>query len=95
MMTANRLLTGITVVLGIISCMCLTGYYLALHDIYFDYVSPKVLLDRGLTLALPAWTLCPGEWRVVSVGFWAMAAFHVMLLVTFMVKRIQAKKSLV
>jgi hypothetical protein len=93
-MKAVRILSRITLGLGVLSFLCLVGYYLALHDIFFDYVSPKVLYDHGLTPGLPAWTLCPGEWQVVSIGLWTMVAFHVMLLVTLIAKRKQAKGTL-
>jgi hypothetical protein len=79
------MVTTATAVLGILSLVCLFGYYLALHDIYYDYASPSVLQEQAKIApeSLPDWTACPLEWRVVGIGFWLMLAFHVMFLATF------------
>ncbi len=77
-------LSRVTVVLGILSFCCLVLYFLALHDIFHDYASPQVLADHGVTTAqpLPGWTTCPGEWKIVGIGFWVMVLFHVLFLVS-------------
>ncbi len=43
--------------------------FMALHDIYKDYVSKFVLqyLNIGLSEELPDWTATPGEWRSVRI----------------------------
>jgi hypothetical protein len=71
--------------LGIVSFVCLVGYYLARHDIFRDYVSREVLENVRITsaAALPQWTSCSGEWRLLGVGFWPMLLFHVLFFVTF------------
>ncbi len=76
--------TTATVVLGVLSLLCLVGCYFALHDIFYDYASPKVLeehtkLGPG---AIPAWTVCPLEWRFLRVCFCLMLFFHVVFLVS-------------
>ena len=71
-----------TAVLGMVSLLSLVGYYLALHDILRDYASTKVLQEQaGLAAgALPDWTACSLEWRVIGVGFWPMLLFHIAFL---------------
>lgn len=69
--------------LGIVSLLCLVAYFLALHDIHHDYASPEVLKEQT-TLgpdALPAWTSCPLEWRVIRFAFWPMLLFHILSLI--------------
>jgi len=81
-MRKGKLLTRITVVLGVLSLVCLVGYYLALHDIFQDYVSPKALQEQAKLApdTLPSWITCSLEWRVVGIGFWLMLAFHIVFL---------------
>ena len=84
-MRKGKLITTTTAVLGILSLLCLVGCYLALHDIFHDYASPKVLQEQAQLApgTLPDWTACPLEWRVVGIGFWLMLAFHIAFLVSF------------
>ena len=83
-MKHQRFITTAIAMVGVLSFVCLIGYYLALHDIFRDYVSPKVLQEQtGLTEAsLPEWTECSQEWRFVQVSFWPMLAFHVLILIS-------------
>lgn len=78
MKNTNRI-TTLTVIPGVISLICLLGYSLALHDIYYDYASPKVLQEQAHITpeTLPEWTACPLEWRIVSIGFWLILVFHI------------------
>jgi hypothetical protein len=92
-MKIYRILTGITISLGVLSFLCLIGNFLALQDIFHDYVSQKVINGQGLVLTLPAWTSCPGEWKVVGIGYWFILAFHVMLFFLFASKRKLTKGS--
>ena len=80
-----QIVTAATGLIGILSFLCLFGYFLALHDIYHDYASPKVLYEQARIPpeTLPGWTACPLEWRIVRIGFWLMPAFHIMALATF------------
>lgn len=79
-----RLITTATAILGTLSLICLIGYYLALHDSFNDYVSPKMLQHQAALApgGLPEWTACPLEWRIIGLGFWPMLAFHVLFLVS-------------
>jgi len=81
-MTTQTLIGRTTAVLGIVSLLCLGAYYLALHDIYHDYASPTVPEEEATVEpgALPGWTACALEWRIVRVGFWLMVLFHIVFL---------------
>ena len=83
-MRKRKSVTTATSILGVLSFLCLIGNYLALHDIFNDYASPKVLQEQAnIVPVLPDWTACLLEWRVVGIGFWLMLAFHIMFLATF------------
>ncbi|MCC6485900.1 MAG: hypothetical protein IT364_00235 [Candidatus Hydrogenedentes bacterium] len=75
----GTVLKRMTLCLGMISLLCLAAFFLALDDIYDDYASPALLEEYliGPGTNLPEWTACPLEWRIVRLGFWPMAAFHV------------------
>mgnify|MGYP001766983030 CR=1 FL=1 len=80
----NRIVTTITLALGVVSFFCLVGFLLALHDIFQDYVSPKVLRDYaafGVGI-VPGWSRCPMEWTVVDFGFLPMLVFHLVFFVS-------------
>ena len=75
----------ISIIMAIITIILLAGSYLALHDIFRDYVSPKVLqeqthLEFG---TLPEWTECRLEWRFVAIGFWIVLLFQIIFLSQF------------
>jgi hypothetical protein len=69
-------------VLGLLSVVALVGSFLALHDIARDYVSPRMIesylagAPAGAE-ALPPWSLCAVEWRMVTLGFLPLLALHV------------------
>ncbi len=57
--------------------------YLALTDIYRDYVSRAVLEGMGLEIThLPAWTAASGEWAIVTINRLAGPAYLLLSLVT-------------
>lgn len=78
----QKLTSKTTVVLGVLSLVCLVGYYLALHDISHDHASPKMLHEQAKLMSgqVPEWTACPLEWRIISIGFWPMLVFHMVFL---------------
>ena len=82
-MHKSKIVSAITVALGVASLVCLVGYFLALHDISQDYASPKVLRDHAGIAAdiLPRWTTCDLEWAVIYLGFLPMLIFHVLFFV--------------
>jgi len=69
----------------IITIILLAGSYLAMHDIFRDYVSPRVLQEQThLELGtLPEWTECRLEWRFVAIGFWIVLLFQIIFLSQF------------
>lgn len=84
-MERQKLLNLITLIMAIVAIFLLIGSYLALHDIFRDYVSPRVLqeqthLELGM---LPEWTECRLEWRFVATGFWLVLLFQIIFLIQF------------
>jgi hypothetical protein len=78
----KKTLVKITALAGALSALCLVAYYLALHDIFHDYVSAKVIQENvSGSLSLPAWSACSLEWKIVGICFWPMVGFHAILLV--------------
>jgi len=84
-MERQKLLNLITLIMAIIAIVLLAGSYLALHDIFQDYVSPRVLQEQtGLELGtLPEWTECRLEWRFLVIGFWLVLLFQIIFLSQF------------
>lgn len=57
--------------------------YLALTDIYHEYVSRNVLEGMGVETAnLPAWSNTPTEWLIVTINRLAGPAYLLLSLVT-------------
>ena len=56
---------------AILLCVLTILDYLALHDIYKDYVSKTVLsyLNIELSKELPAWTNTELEWNAVTINY--------------------------
>jgi len=81
----KKALNIITIIMAIITIVLLAGSYLALHDIFRDYVSPNVLQEQTrLELgSLPEWTECRLEWRFVVTGFWLVLLFQIIFLIQF------------
>lgn len=57
--------------IAILLCVLTILDYLALHDIYKDYVSKTVLsyLNLDLSKELPAWTNTELEWDMVTINY--------------------------
>ena len=81
-MKKKKAVNIITIIMAIITIILLVGSYLALHDIFRDYVSPGVLQEQTrLELgSLPEWTECRLEWRFVVTGFWFVLLFQIIFL---------------
>ncbi len=81
-----KLLNLISLIMAIITIVLLAGSYLALHDIFRDYASPRVLQEQTcLELGtLPEYTDCRLEWRFVGIGFWLVLLFQIMFLSQFL-----------
>ncbi len=80
-------------VLGSLSFLSLIGFFLALHDIWWDYASPAVWAHAGQPL--PDWyspvNRTPGEWGMMRVGFIVLVSFHLLLFARWVI-RTQARK---
>jgi hypothetical protein len=60
----------IVAVLAVLVLVTMISDFLALHDIFNDYVSPKVLHVMAMDgLSFPEWTLAPLEWKWVEIMF--------------------------
>ncbi len=81
-MTRKQWMDLAVAVFGALSFLSLICYFLALHDIWWDYASPAVWERAGQSL--PAWydpgNRCPGEWGVLQIGFLFMLGFHILVL---------------
>lgn len=71
--------------MALITIVLLAGSYLALHDIFRDYASPKVLQEQTELkfVSLPEWTEWRFEWRFVAIGFWVVLLFQIIFLSQF------------
>jgi hypothetical protein len=83
----KRLLNGAIFVLGLISPFTLFAVWAASHDIFADYASDRLFSKAGR--AIPGWydplvNSCPGEWKALSVAFFLILAFHLLLFLRFL-----------
>ena len=77
----NKILVRIAFVAIILSFLCLIAFYLALHDIFHDYASAKVIRENlSAVAALPVWTACTLEWKVVGICFWLLVVLQAIFL---------------
>jgi hypothetical protein len=72
--------------MAVLLCGFIILDYLALHDIYKDYVSQTVLgyLNIELPAQLPAWTDTALEWNAVTINYLIktfIAVFNIILIV--------------
>ena len=68
-MNAQRYLR-IAAILSVLVLLTMAGDFLALHDIFNDYISPsafKVVTNQSLSF--PAWTKTPLEWQWIEIMF--------------------------
>lgn len=66
-----RRVLGVWLLLNLMGLAVLALGWMALHDIFHDYVSPRVLAEAGVQASLPEWTQTSGEWSMVLV-VWAL-----------------------
>ena len=57
--------------------------FLALHDIFNDYVSVEILEHLNVSLSddLPDWTKTKGEWDIVRVSYLSRFFFSIFIIV--------------
>lgn len=84
-----RILTIVTVILGLASAVILIAMFGALHDISQDYASAATWSREGLAMPewVPEWVACELEWQVVEIGWWVLAAFHVAFFANLLARR--------
>ncbi|MCP4632469.1 MAG: hypothetical protein GY855_06045, partial [candidate division Zixibacteria bacterium] len=82
-----QLLIKICLGLGIFALLMTVGDYLALHDIWHDYVSKQVIEKHGgsTILNLPDWTEARLEWRMVNISGLIKAFYIILSLATFVI----------
>ncbi len=82
-MRRGQTLAVVTTVLGVISLFSLIAYFLALHDIWYDYASRHVFSHAGqpIPASFDPVNDCHLEWSVLQIGFLPLLAFHVLFLV--------------
>ncbi len=65
-----QLLIKISLAIGFFAFLMTVGDYLALHDIWHDYVSKQVIetYSSSSTLNLPEWSETKLEWQMVNIS---------------------------
>ena len=65
-----QILVKITLVLGFVTLLMAIGDFLALNDIWHDYVSKEVFAtyNENVSAILPAWTDTNLEWSMVRAS---------------------------
>jgi hypothetical protein len=90
-----QLLIKICFVIGFFALLMTVGDYLALHDIWHDYVSKQVLetYGGGTTFNLPDWSEAKLEWRMVNISVLIRVFYFIFSLATFVIclKALQKK----
>jgi len=78
----SHALQAVTTVAGVVSLLCLIGYFMALRDIFHDYASPQLIRQHvpAASTAIPDWASCGLEWKVLGACFWPMLVFHLLFL---------------
>ena len=63
------------------------GDYLALHDIWHDYVSKEVIENHTdiSQASLPEWSETPGEWQVVEISGLVRAVYFGFSAITLLI----------
>jgi hypothetical protein len=93
-MKPTRWIDTAVAILGCLSFLSLVGFFLALHDIWWDYASPAVWAHAGQPL--PSWyspvNRTPGEWGMMQVGFVVIVAFHVLLFARCLMRTLTATR---
>ena len=80
-------LIKLSLILCIIAFVMTIGDYLALHDIWHDYVSKEVIESHrgGSILNLPQWTETKSEWLMVNISGLVRFAYFIFSAVTLAV----------
>lgn len=74
---------GLAFVLSIIVILLIFGDFMALHDVYRDYVSNDLLesLQIDISKELPEWTKQKMEWTFIEISLFLKSVFMVVIIV--------------
>ena len=89
-MKKKETLLKIVIILSIILFICTIDDFLALHDIYKDYVSRSALqyLEIETSQMLPEWTNTKLEWTSVTISYWVrFICIILMIIALFSLKK--------
>lgn len=86
-MNNPQLLIKICLVFCFFTLLMTVGDYLALHDIWHDYVSKQVIAKYGgvNTLNLPDWSEARLEWQMVTISGLIRVSYFIFSLLTFVI----------
>ncbi|MBU4331071.1 MAG: hypothetical protein ABIK95_10610 [Acidobacteriota bacterium] len=86
---------------SVIKVLCVIGFlltifdFLALHDIFNEYVSLSILKSLNITLSgeLPDWIATKGEWGIVRINYLFRFAFFIFcaVMMSILVSKLQTK----
>ena len=84
-MKKTQILIKFCLGIGLIALAMTVSEYLALHDIWHDYVSKQVIENYGggTYLKLPDWSETRLEWRMVNISGLIRVFYFTFSLVTF------------
>lgn len=88
-------LTKVILLIAILLCVLTVLDYLALHDIYKDYVSKAVLISLNMEVPkeLPAWTNTELEWNMVTINYIMKTLVTIINIILIVVVRNMVRKS--
>jgi succinate dehydrogenase hydrophobic anchor subunit len=86
-MKKTQILIKLCLGIGLIALAMTIGEYLALHDIWHDYVSKQVIENYGggSYLKLPDWSETRLEWHMVNISGLIKVFYFIFSLVTFVI----------
>ncbi|BAJ64987.1 hypothetical protein [Anaerolinea thermophila] len=89
-MKRPRWIVGAWLLVNLIGLAALGLGWMALNDIFHDYVSPQVLAEVGIEASPPEWTQTSGEWSMVLITWaflLALMALNVLIAGWFFLRR--------
>jgi hypothetical protein len=88
-------LMKVVLLIAILLCVLTVLDYLALHDIYKDYVSKAVLISLNIVVPkeLPAWTNTELEWSMVTINYIMKTLVTIINIILIVIVRNMVRKS--
>jgi hypothetical protein len=77
-----RIIPLIALIWALLALLLTISDYLALHDIWQDYLSPHIVEYLGIKFSkeIPGWTETRGEWRMVAVSLFSRFFFFIFII---------------